>query len=206
MDVYITEQEQIALLKKWLKTYAPPVILGVIIAMGIGLGWRYWHNAKIQTTEAASVAYVNMVGAAMSHLDSEASLIANSLTQKYSNTPYAQLASLFLAKQAAENGAYDEATKRLNWVISKADQTSIRQIARIRLAKVELAEQKPEAALATLETTDDPAYQGMIEETRGDAYLALKQTAKARSAYLVAEHALPTSASTLVQMKLANIS
>lgn len=205
MDVYSTEQEQIALLKKWLKTYAPPILLGIIIALGLGFGWRYWQNTKTQATEAASVAYVNMVGAAMDHLDSEASLIANALIAKYGNTPYAQFASLFLAKQAAENGAYDEASKRLHWVMDNADQVSIKQIARIRLAQVDIAEQKPQDALSLLDTIDDPAYLGMIEETKGDAYLALKQTAKAKAAYTAAEKALPSAAAALIHIKLANI-
>jgi predicted negative regulator of RcsB-dependent stress response len=205
VDVYSTEQEQIALLKKWLKTYAPCVIAGVIVALAVNFGLQHWHTKKLQMTEAASVAYVNMVGATMDHLDSEASLIANSITQKYSNTPYAQFASLLLAKQAAENGAYDEASKRLTWVMDKTEVPAIKQVARIRLAKVEIAAQQPEAALTLLKTIDDPAYLGMIEEARGDAYLALKQTANAKAAYLSAEHKLPASNAALIQMKLANI-
>ncbi len=205
MDVYSTEQEQIALLKKWLKTYAPPVILGIIIAIGLGFGWNRWHSAKIQSTEAASVVYVNMIGATLDHLDSEAALMANSLIEKYSNTPYAQFASLLLAKQAAENGAYDEAAKRLNWVIDKTSTSSIKQLAKIRLARVDIAKQNPQAALDLLNTIDDQAYVGMIDETRGDAYLALKQTANAKAAYEAAQNALPPSAGTLIQMKLANI-
>ena len=61
VDVYITEQEQIALLKKWLKTYGPHVILGIIIALGLGLGWRYCHSYTLQKTDTASVMYVNMM-------------------------------------------------------------------------------------------------------------------------------------------------
>lgn len=205
MEVYSTEQEQIALLKKWLKTYAPPAILGIIIAVGIGFGWRHWQNANIQTTEAASVVYVNMVGATLDHLDSEAALMANTLIEKYSKTPYAQFASLLLAKQAAENGVYNEASKRLNWVIQKTDVPAIKQIAKIRLAKIEIAENNPEVALDLLNTIDDQAYLGMIDETRGDAYKALKKTAQAKAAYLAAENALPPSADTLIQMKLANL-
>lgn len=205
MEVYSTEQEQIALLKKWLKTYAPPVILGILIAIGIGFGWNRWHSANIQTTEAASVVYVNMIGATLDHLDSEAGLMANSLIQKYSNTPYAQFASLLLAKQAAENGAYDEAAKRLSWVIDKTDIVPIKQLAKIRLARVNIAAGKPQDALDELNTVDDRAYIGMIDETRGDAYMALKQTAKAKAAYQAAQTALPPSATGLIEMKLANL-
>lgn len=205
MDVYSTEQEQIALLKRWLKIYTPPIILGIIIAVAIGFGWNRWQSAKIQTTEAASVAYVNMIGATLDHLDSEAALMANSLIEKYSGTPYAQFASLLLAKQAAENGTYDEAAKRLNWIISKASIPSIKQIAKIRLAKVDIAEGNPQAALTLLEIIDDNAYLGMIAGVRGDAYLALKQPEQAKAAYAAAAKALPPSAGALIQMKLANL-
>jgi len=205
VEVYSTEQEQIALLKKWLKTYGPPVILGVIIAIGVGFGWNRWHNAKIQSTEAASVIYVNMIGATLDHFDSEAALMANTLITKYSSTPYAQFASLLLAKQAAENGAYDEAAQRLNWVIDKTKIPSIKQLSKIRLARVYIAKQNPQAALDLLNETDDQAYVGMVNETRGDAYMALKQTANAKAAYEAAQHALPSSANTLIQMKLATI-
>ena len=205
MDVYITEQEQIALLKKWLKTYAPPVILGIIIALGIGLGWRYWRNANIQTTQTASVTYVNMIGATLDHLDAEAALMANSLIKNYSKTPYAQFASLLLAKQAAENGAYDEAANRLNWVINTTHNAAIKHIATIRLAKINIAEGNPQAALTLLDTLNDTAYTGIIDGVRGDAYLALKQPEQAKAAYAAAEQALPPTASALIQMKLANL-
>lgn len=205
MEVYSTEQEQIAQLKRWLKSYGPPVILGIIIALAAGFGWRYWHAYKIRRGDTASVAYVNMIGATLDHLDKEAAQFAQTLRTKYSSTPYAKFASLLLAKQAVDKGRYSEAATRLTWVMNNADNKSIKQVAKIRLATVLLAQKKPKLALNALKTVNNKTYIGLVNETRGDAYLALQKTQQAKKAYHAAQMALPPSAAGIIEMKLANI-
>lgn len=205
MEVYTTEQEQIAQLKKWLKSYGPPVIIGVLIALAIGFGWRYWQARKIKMGETASIAYVNMIGASMNGDNAEAKFVADNLVKEYPNTPYAQFAALLLAKMAVNKNNFNAAAKRLEWVIEKADFDAIKQTARIRLAEVYIAQKQPQKALSTLSTVNDQAYIGMINNIKGDAYAALHKTTLAKQAYETALKQLPTNSNPFITTKIANL-
>ncbi len=46
MTEYLTEQEQVELLKNWIKQYSLVILAGVLIA-AIGIsGWRYWQQRQ----------------------------------------------------------------------------------------------------------------------------------------------------------------
>lgn len=61
MTEYLTEQEQIELLKSWIKQYSLVIILGVAIASAIIFGWRYYQQRHNKTLDHASVIYDQML-------------------------------------------------------------------------------------------------------------------------------------------------
>lgn len=205
MEVYTSEKEQIEQLKKWLKSYGPAVILGVVIAVCISVGWGYWRRHSLQEKQSASVLYINMMGTALDNLQSDASQLATTLSDKYPRSVYGQLANLLIAKQKVAKNELASAQKHLQAVIDKTDIKALKQTAKVRLAQVYIAEKKANKALQLLKTVDDKAFLGMIEETRGDAYVALKQNKQAKKAYQAAKLALPNNAASLVEIKLANL-
>ena len=88
-----------------------------------------------------------------------------------------------------------------------ADVASFRQIARLRLARVLLVEQKPSDAIKILEKVDDKNFNGLINEIRGDGYLAMKNLEIARQSYKEALRELPDAETIrpLLQMKYDNL-
>jgi predicted negative regulator of RcsB-dependent stress response len=70
-----------------------------------------------------------------------------------------------------------------------------------------LAEQKPQDAIKMLQTTEDDNFNGLTDEIRGDAYLAMKNIALARQSYQQALSELPNAESIrpLLQMKYDNL-
>src|SRR5579871_4833416 len=98
MNVYMNEQEQIQIIKDWWKKYGLSVIIGVILALAISWGWRYWQQHQQQTAEQASALFEQMLVLSTNHQPFAAA--ADQLIKNYPRTPYAALANLTLADQA----------------------------------------------------------------------------------------------------------
>lgn len=208
MTEYLTEQEQIELLKNWIKQYALVILAGMAIAILIITGWRYWQDRQIKILKRASAIYDEML-TVRSQNNTAASLVqAEKLFSHYPNTVYGQMAAFMLARANVVQKDYPEAEKHLNWVLEHGKAPALRQIARLRLARIQIAEDKPELALTTLKKVDDKSFDGLTDEVRGDAYLAAKDTIKAREAYKLALSELPNAEEIrpLLQMKYDNLS
>ncbi len=64
VDVYRTEEEQLEALKKWWQTNGKAVIMGIGASLLLIVGWRAWQDHSRSTSEAASVAYQEVLEAA----------------------------------------------------------------------------------------------------------------------------------------------
>jgi predicted negative regulator of RcsB-dependent stress response len=204
---YLTEQEQIDLLKSWVKQYSLVILAGVLIAVVAITGWRYWQQRQNKILVHASAVYDEMLTMRAQN-DSTTTLVqAQKLFSHYPHTAYGQMAAFMLARDAIIKKDYPEAEKRFNWVIDNSKISSVRQIARIRLARVFIAEQKPQAAIKELQTVEDKSFDGMTDEARGDAYLALNNTTMARQSYQQALAELPNAdvVRPLLRMKYDNL-
>ena len=207
MTDYLTEQEQIELLKNWIKQYALVILAGIAIAFITIYSWRYWQERQNKILTHASAVYDEMLTNRAQN-DENATLIqAQKLFTHYANTPYGQLAALMLARDAIRKNNYSEAEKNLRWVIKKSSVPSIRQIARLRLGRLFITEQKSDEALHILKKVEDKNFNGLIDEVRGDAYLAQKNNAMAQNAYQNALKELPNAevVRPLLQMKYDNV-
>jgi predicted negative regulator of RcsB-dependent stress response len=95
-------------------------------------------------------------------------------------------------------------------ILTRASQTnaSMRAIAKTRMARIYIAQNKADAALALLKNVEDKHFNGLIDEIKGDAYLMQNDTTKAKASYQLALKELPAEEVTqrpLLQMKLDNL-
>ncbi len=207
MTEYLTEQEQVQQLKTWLKQYGPTILLGIVIALIMTTSLRYWQNYQNKILMHASSIYDEMLALRAQNNEDGATIQAKKLLAHYRKTPYADMASLLLARNAVLNKDYAEATKQLNDVIDHSKTASLREMARIRLARILLTEQKPDEALALLKKMDDKNYLGLVDEVRGNAYLLKQDPEAARKAYQLALQELPNAevVRPILEMKYANL-
>ena len=207
MTEYLTEQEQVQQLKTWLKQYGPTILLGIVIALIMTTSLRYWQNYQNKILMHASSIYDEMLALRAQNNEDGATIQAKKLLAHYRKTPYADMASLLLARNAVLNKDYAEATKQLNDVIDHSKTASLREMARIRLARILLTEQKPDEALALLKKMDDKNYLGLVDEVRGNAYLLKQDPDAARKAYQLALQELPNAevVRPILEMKYANL-
>lgn len=207
MTEYLTEQEQVELLKNWIKQYSLVIIAGVALAAIAIFGWRYWQARQTNILFHASAIYDEMLTMRAQNNATGTQVQAEKLFSHYSKTTYGQMAAFMLARNAVAAKNYPEAEKHLNWIISHSSIASLRQIARIRLARVLIAENKAADGIKVLEKVDDKSFNGLTEEVKGDAWLTMNNISKARDAYKNALSELPNAETIrpLLQMKYDNL-
>ena len=183
MADYVSEEQQIEELKKWWRENWTSIFAGVVLGLGGLIGWRAWDSYHENQAKAASEYYDQLIVAA-SEQDA-AKVIENTavLTDSYSSTPYAALAALDLARLKAEKGELDEAAQRLLWIIDHSSQSTVRDVARLRLARVLIAQKKMYEALTLLSEVFPVSFSPLVDEARGDALLAKGEVDAAREAY-----------------------
>lgn len=206
MKVYATEEEQVESIKNWLKEYGSTVILSVAIVIAISYGWRFWQGHQETINAQASSAYEELLISQMNGQPRFTTLKAQYIIKQYPSTPYAKLAAFVLAQQDVYNNNYSDADQQLKWVVQNT-KGSMQQIAKIRYARVLLAEGNSKQALSLLDNPEDKAFISATDNIRGDIYLALGNKTAAKEAYQAAYNAAPNNDSSkpLIQMKLADL-
>lgn len=203
----MTEQEQVELLKNWIKQYSMVILAGVAVAMLVISSWRYWQQREFRINSHASAVYDEMLTMRSQNDLQGTEVQAEKLFTHYPKTIYSQLAALMLARDAIINHNYLLAEKNLKWALDHSHINAFKEIARIRLARVYVAENRAKDGIRLLETINDASFQSLINEVKGDAYLTLNQPEEARAAYGEALKTLPNAEilRPLLQMKFNNL-
>lgn len=179
----MTEEEQLETIKKWWKKYGNLITVFFSVVLICVAGYRYlnWHQEKVK--QQASIAYENMMGALSNHDIKSVRSFATELTKDYSNTVYADIARLTLAKVYVDKNKLAEAKNELQLVVENAPMPALKQIAKIRIARILAASKDYTKALDELSSIEDKTYLPVINELKGDIYDATGQYQNALNAY-----------------------
>jgi len=206
MNEYETEEQQVEALKRWWKENGTSLIVGLFVGVSGLFGWRYYVDQNNSHAIHASDLYMQvMQSAALNTVDDKTIDINNKLINEFSDTPYAALSSLALAKLEYEKSNIDAATAQLEIAVKHASNDVIKQIANLRLAKVYIEQSKYDEALALLSLSHTAAYDAQYEELKGDLYLAKGDVALARAAYDKAIDLQGAAASRWLKLKRQNL-
>ncbi len=187
MAVYdLQEQDQMDDLKAWWHRWGNTVT-AVAVAASLAFagvqGWRWWTTKQAQD---AAVLYTGLSLAARANDLPKAKDAATQLEERFAGTGYAPRAALVLAKLLFDAGDSAAARAQLQWVIDRADETELKEIARYRLAEVMVSDKQYDEALRVLDAKHGDAFAGLYADLRGDANAAAGRKAEARTAYEVA--------------------
>ena len=204
MNIYLSEDEQVQKIKEWLKEYGVAIILGIVVFFVANFGWRYFQQYKSNHAAQASIIYEQLIAAHISRSYNEVELYAKHLRDDYASTPYAGLASLVAARDATVKKDLLTAEKDLQWIVAKDKNNGVKQIARIRLARIFLEDKQPQKALEVLGKVDDTTYLPMVYEVKGDVYLSTGDKNLAIQEYRNAAEAASENSvtKTIVEMKI----
>lgn len=205
------EQEQIARLRAWWADYGNHVTAAVVALALAMVGWQGWQWYQNRQSGDAAVLFAALQRAAVDGNAQRARESAGQLISQYGGTVYAELGALLAAKVQAGAGDNENARTQLGWVIEKGRDPALRELARLRLAALQIDAGLAREALQTLANPADPAFAARFADLTGDAHVAAGDRAAAKKAY---EAALAASGGTdeaqrslreLVSLKLATL-
>ncbi|MBT9567406.1 MAG: tetratricopeptide repeat protein, partial [Thiobacillus sp.] len=179
----LDEQERLDELKAWWKRWGTLAMFGLAVVIAGVAGWRYWQNYQTtQTLEAATV-YERLTQSLAAN-DAKAARDAGSLLiDQYKGTAYAPRAALLLAKLNVVGKDMKSAQTQLEWAAANSKEAAVKDLARLRLAGVQLDQKQYDAALKTLSASHSDAFAPRFSDMKGDVLLAQGKQAEARVAF-----------------------
>ena len=191
----LSDEELVDRFKGFLKTYGGAILTGVLIALIAFFGWQYWQKKQ-------AVEHYNLATQYQQVVDSSQRLSANPdnqtlRTQYFSqadklvkdspDSAHAVQAQFLSAKVAANKGDYVTAEKQLAAATkSQVKDDGLKQLAWLRLAYMQMAQGKYDAALTSLKSVNDAAFIPSANEAKGDILVQKNNLAGAKTAYQAA--------------------
>jgi predicted negative regulator of RcsB-dependent stress response len=205
VDDYLSDKEQWEWAKQQVREHGPSVILAVVVVTAGILGWRWWQGHLDQGRMQAGNRYTQMVQA-LEHGDrSQALVYLGELEREYPNSAYTDQAQLLAARVYVDNGDLEHAAASLSAVAEHSKDHELATIARLRLARVQIAQGKADTALATLGTNNEGAFGARYHELRGDAYFAKGDRSTALTEYRSAQATGAGAPTPLLDLKIADL-
>jgi predicted negative regulator of RcsB-dependent stress response len=189
MSDYLSDEEQIERLKKWIKSYGGSVLTGVLLALIAYFGWQYWQNRQALINIETMSQYQNILedsAKATADKSAQSRFISNtqSFVHAHPDSVFALNALLMQAKVTADQGEWVGAEKALTQAVGlKVKDQGLMAIAWLRLTRVQAAQNKLDVALVTLKNVNDPAFAASTDELRGDILVQKNDVAGAKAAY-----------------------
>lgn len=202
-----TEEELLHAIQLWIKKHGKSLLITLCIFLSIGIGWYAAKRQNDHKLLQASVLYEELLQSLNQQDMLRTQTLAKRLVKTYKQTPYAKLSALLLTQNLVENGKLNKAREQLMWIVEKAEIPAVRQIARLRLARILLSENQKETALATLSSVDDPAFAPLADQIKGDIQKAFGRIDAAKTAYQNALNHWPQNfpGKELIQLKLKQL-
>lgn len=216
MDVYRTEEEQIAAIKGWWRENGVAIAVAVVLAIAAFGGWKWYQHHEKQQELAAVKLYQGMMesyqqaaqaGPDAADADARMTKAGEQLATEHADSIYARFAALMLAGRAAETDNYADAERHLRFAREADTRDSIGVVAGHRLARVLSTQGKHDEALALLSGDVGKEFVTAREDVRGDVLLAQGKRTEARIAWQKAldSAAEQDAARVLLEMKLAYV-
>jgi predicted negative regulator of RcsB-dependent stress response len=188
MAVYdLEEQEQIDELKTWWKQYGNLVTNGLLVVAVSLAAWQGWNVWQRNQAADASHLYAAVERSSSENDAKKARDATGELIEKFSRTNYAPMAAMLSARTHFQSADTKTAKTQMTWALEHAADSTLRDLARLRLASVLLDEKSNEEARKLLETEpSSSAFLPRHHELKGDVFWALGKADEARMAYQTA--------------------
>jgi predicted negative regulator of RcsB-dependent stress response len=212
MSELLSDQEQEEALRSWWRENWRWVASGVAVGFVVLAGWNYWQRQRELQVETASQTFRDLTEALATSDKDKVDAAVKKLDADHSGSPYTDQAHLLMAQAHVNGGRFEMAATDLKAVTEKTKDKALAQIAKVRLARVQIQLGHHDEALALLDLKDAGAFEAQIQETRGDALHAKGDSAGARAAYEAAITAAqaadphsPPGGNSYLQLKLQEL-
>ncbi|MGH8285901.1 MAG: YfgM family protein [Steroidobacteraceae bacterium] len=183
MDEFMSESEQWEALKKWLRENTLWIVAGIGLGVLALTGWRWWEARSERLALEAGAKYQQAIEAFGRGDRTRAVTLIDELRRDHPSSAYLEQAELAASRVFVEQNELARAAERLERVMQESADRELALVARLRLARVQLAQNRADQAIATLNGAEPGAFGPRYHEVRGDAYLVKGDKAAALKEY-----------------------
>jgi predicted negative regulator of RcsB-dependent stress response len=187
LEDYLSEKEQWESIKVWIKVNGLWIVAGIAVGAALLAGWQWYQDHGDQVGVAASTKYEEILKAFERNDRTQAFVLLGDLGRDYPSSPYLDQARLLAARSYVDAGQLDKASGELQAVAEHSKDAELAMIARLRLARVQIAQQKAGLAIVTLSGVQPGAFAPQYHEILGDAYDAKGDKSAALKEYMSAK-------------------
>jgi predicted negative regulator of RcsB-dependent stress response len=204
---YLSDEEQVAVLKKWWDENGKALLLGLGVAVLSVVGWRYYQDYSQTQAEAAAALYqaYREQREAEAPAPDELARLAEALETDHPGSGYRIFVLFQLSADAVAGEDYELAREHLSTAVAAADDARLGDIARIRLARVLQQLGLSDAALKSLSEVRGEGFFSEVAELKGDILLAQGDRQGATEAYIAARNVGGGAANPLLEMKVLDM-
>ncbi|MFZ2451479.1 MAG: tetratricopeptide repeat protein [Methylovulum miyakonense] len=205
MEIYETEEEQVAALKGWWKENGQATLIGLGLGIAVILGWNYWQDYRREQAEQAAGLYAQLLKAQAANQTESVAKLSEQMETRFGSSDYTLFSQLALAKIKVEQGDMASA-KQILEKVSATSNKELANIAKVRLVRLLMANKEYEQGLKLINDIDpakSASFSGQYDELVGDLYVALDRVDQARTSY---QNALRNGhQSPLLQLKIDDL-
>lgn len=209
MADYLTDEEQAERLKAWWDKNGTSLLIALVVAIAVVVGWRYYQTYTTDRANAASEVF-------RSYLEARAQAepvndYLETIDNEHEGSSYHVFTLLYRAADQVQEQDWEEALALLERGIELADERNLKDSARYRAAKVLYELDRLDRCTAQLAEITSPGLRAQVAELSGDVAFAQGDIGTAREAYQAAVDAarrdprnvLPGTG--LMELKLASL-
>lgn len=179
----LEEQEQLAELKHFWKTWGNLISWVLIAVLGSYAAWNGWQYWQRQQAAKASALYDEVEKAVLAQDLPRIERSVADMKDKFGRTQFAHQAGLLAARSLVDKDKTEQARALLAWVAADAPETALRDLARLRLAALQWDTLSVDEALKTLQSDFSPDMAPLAADLKGDLLLAKGQKTEAVAAW-----------------------
>jgi predicted negative regulator of RcsB-dependent stress response len=179
----LEEQEQLDQLKAFWKRWGNLITWALTAVLAAFAAWQGWNWYQRDQAAKASAMYEEFERAYTAQDLDKAAAAAGDLKARYGSTAYSAQAGLQIAKLQLDKEKADDARQSLSWVAEHGSEGPYRDIARLRLAGLQIDAKAYDEAGKTLDAIKSPEFAALVADRRGDALLLQDKRDAAKAEY-----------------------
>jgi predicted negative regulator of RcsB-dependent stress response len=201
------QEREIELFLGFWRSHGRSIAIGIVAALVIVAGYRVWRYESRARGERMSAAYTRLERDLGHHHFGVARTEAELILHRYAGSAYAVFAALTLAKLDAMDSDWTEAQALLRREVDEHADPALRPLIRIRLARILLDQNQPQAVLELFHGHNPGAYAGVTAWLRGRAERRLGHPLKAHDDFTLALDNLPPGSGLgrIVKLEMATL-
>ena len=183
MNINSNEDQIVEEFKNWWAQFGNLLITFlIIILVGFG-GFRYWETVQSNKAKDASVSFESVLEMLNKGEKEKAQSLIKSIKQDFPNLAYTELAMLLEAHLLVAEDKYSDAEEILLELIDIEPLKGLTQIAASRLARLYLAQGKPDKAMEVFSAQLMDKGEGRLWELQADIAASMGDHEKALVLY-----------------------